>query len=165
MKHVFAAALICGASPALAIDGCLVGQWEVDAADMAFGMQQQLGNAVRHVSGRMSVVITEAGLVNLSAENLTFSLAIPDVPPVEIQLVGYGIATLTAEDGQTFSAVSTEYNVVGSADVFGQKMEIPVTPANAGWGNTQGLYGCSDIGASFEPNVPGTFPSELIRVR
>lgn len=165
MRFTIAIGAICAATQAWAVDPCLVGVWDVDAGDMAVVMEVQLGNAVRHVSGRASVQIDEAGVVNFLAENLVFSIAMPDIPPMDIQLVGYGIADLTVSDGTNFQAVSVDYNLVGSADVFGERLEVPFTTANAGWGNTGGVYGCSADSASFEPTAFGTFPRELIRVR
>jgi hypothetical protein len=47
MKFVTAFFLMACASPALAIDSCLVGVWEADGADLAHVMGSQMPSGVR----------------------------------------------------------------------------------------------------------------------
>ena len=153
------------ATPAHAIDGCLVGVWEADAEDMAHVMQVQMGSPVSHKSGRVSVEITEFGVMTLLVENLVFTVAVPNVPAMDVEVVGYSQGAMNADDGSNYLAVAAEYSLVGSANVLGQRMEIPITTADAGWGNSRGSYGCTANSASFEPSQIGTFPRKLNRVR
>ncbi len=153
------------APPAYAIDGCLVGVWEADAVDMAAVMQDQMGSAVSYKSGRVSVEITEFGVMTMLAENLIFSVAVPNIPPVDVELVGYSQGAMNADDGSNFLAVAAEYSLVGSADVLGQRMEIPVTTADAGWGNARGTYTCTGNSVTLRPSQPGSYPRKLTRVR
>ena len=153
------------ASPAAAIDGCLIGVWEADAQDMAHVMESQMGNQVDHMSGRVSVEITEFGVMTMLAENLVFSVQMPNIPPMDIEIVGYSQGSMNADDGVNFHAVATEYSLVGKANVLGQMMEIPVTTADAGWGNARGTYGCSGDQVAFDPNQMGSYPRLLRRVR
>lgn len=168
MRH-FQAFMILGmtaaAAPAAALDSCLAGVWEADAADMAHVMQSQTGSPVTHVSGRVSLEITEFGVLTMLAEDLVFEMQVPNIPPVQVEVVGYTHGAMNADDGVNFHAVAAEYSLVGAADVLGQRMEIPINTATAGWGNARGTYGCTAGSVAFDPDQLGSFPRRFRRVR
>lgn len=165
MKRVLTSLFAVAATPAFAFDACLVGLWEVDMGDMAVVMQVQMGSPVTYVSGRMSIEVTEIGSFTLLAEGLTFKVAVPSAPAMDVTIEGYSAGAIGAAGDNTFEAIANDFSLVGTADIFGERMEIPITPADAPWGTAQGVYGCSEDSASFEPDMIGTFPREWIRVR
>jgi len=165
MRHLFTTALITLASPAFAIDSCLVGIWEADGADLAHVMGTQMGGSASHVSGRVSLEITDAEVMTLLVEDFTILPALPDVPPTPITVNGYSQGSMNADDG-TYVANAPEYSLIGSADVLGQRLEFSAHEFSGGaWGQSRGSYGCSGTSVSFEADTLGSIPRRWSRVR
>lgn len=159
MKHFIAGFFLClSATPTLALDDCLVGSWRVDGADMARMMASQTGGSVNHLGGSATLEISAAGAIAMRANDLVFQVEVPDAPSVSVTVSGYSNGTMTLGEGGAFSATASDYSLVGSADVLGQRMEIPVQSGTAGWGTSSGSYACSASSVTFEPAQPGSFP-------
>lgn len=153
------------ATPALAIDSCMVGVWEADGSDMATVLAAQMNGSASHTGGRATLEITVDGTMTLLSQDMKFSVQVPNAPVIEVTVTGYAQGAMNADDGQTYVANAPEYSLVGSADVLGQRMEIPVTSATGGWGTSQGTYGCSANSMSFEATQLGSIPRSWRRIR
>ncbi len=77
---------------------------------------------------------------------------------------GFSEGAMNADDGRNYRAVAAQYSLVGPAEVFGQRMDIPITQADGGWGTSTGIYGCTDTGIAFEANELGTIPRSWTRL-
>lgn len=165
MKQVLIAALMALATPALAIDRCLVGVWQADGDDIASVMGAQMGGSAVHVGGRVSIEIDPTGTMTLLAEDFAVAVAVPSVPEVVVTVTGYSQGAMNADDGRTYVANAPEYSLVGSAMVLGQRMDIPVTSASGSvWGQSRGTYGCSGASVSFDATELGSIPRRWTRI-
>lgn len=154
-----------GSTPALAVDSCMVGTWEADGADMAAVMATQMGGGATHIAGRASLEITDTGVMTLLAEDMTFAVQMANMPAIDVTVTGYAQGAMNAEDGRTYVANAPEYSLVGSANVLGERMEIPVTSASGSWGTSQGTYSCDATSMSFEADQLGSIPRIWRRFR
>lgn len=148
------------ATPAAAIDSCLLGVWEADGADMAEVLATQMGNAASHVGGRTTMEVDQFGNVTLLAQDMQYAVQIPDAPETVITVSGYSKGAMNADDGRTYVAVAADFRLVGSAVVYGQRMEIPVTQGlgGAAWGTSSGTYACTANSVSFDAVLLGSIP-------
>lgn len=154
------------ATPALAIDPCLVGVWEADADDMAHMLGIQMNATVEHTGGRTSIEIDEFGSMTALSEDMTYSVTMPDMPPFTITVVGFGEGAMNADDGRNFVANMPVYEMVGRAEILGEVMELPFSTGMPDTipGRAEGLYGCSGDTASFDSGA-GPIPRRWRRVR
>ena len=158
-------ALTLSASSALAIDACLVGAWQVDGQSLANAMGAQMGGTATHQGGSASMQITDAGDIGMTIDSLVVSAEMPGAPPMAITIDGASQGTLDAADN-SYAADVTDYTLVGSADMMGTRMEIPITSASGGgWGQSSGAYSCSNDTLTFVPTEAGSIPPAWIRVR
>jgi hypothetical protein len=159
-------ALVLGTTSAHAIDGCMVGVWEADGTDIAHVMATQMNGAAQYLSGNVSLEITEFGTMTLLANNLVIEVRMPDTPAIQVTVSGYSQGAMNADDGTNYVANAPEYDLMGSADVMGMRMDIPVTSASGGvWGQSTGTYGCTDSGMAFEATELGSIPRSWTKVR
>ena len=159
-------ALIALATPASAIDSCLVGVWEADGPDIAHVMGTQMQGSAAFVGGRVSVEITEFGNMTLLAEDLRIAVTVAGTPEIVVTVNGYSQGAMNADDGTNYVANVPEYDLVGSANVMGMQMDVPITSASgAVWGQSRGTYGCSGDRVAFEASELGTIPRLWHRVR
>lgn len=168
MKRITAFILTTLATPALAIDDCLVGFWEADNADLAhvMGAQMPAGGSMQYVSGRVSLEITGDGTMTLLSEDFTILSMMPDTPATAVTINGYSQGAMNADDGRNYVANAPEYDLLASAEVLGQTFEISAAELSGGaWGQSTGIYGCSGDSVSFEANRMGTIPRLWTRVR
>ena len=165
MRFPLTLAVCLSASPALAIDNCLIGTWQADAADIARSMAAQMNGGARHVGGQVTMKITNTGSVEMRAENLVMSVSPDGIPAMDVTVNGYSRGTMQADDGNSFTATVPEYALVGSADVLGQRMEIPFTSASGMLGNASGTYQCNETNAQFAADNPGSMPGTWQRLR
>ena len=164
MKRL-ATLLTLAATPAAAVDDpCLIGTWEADASDMAHLMSVQTGASVIALSGRATMEILPSGEMTMLAEDMTFEMAMPDMPKVPVTITGYSRGSMTT-DGAAFNTFVSDFDLVGKADIMGSVMEIPVNSGTAPWGSATGIYGCTDTGISFEATALGSIPRSWRRVR
>jgi hypothetical protein len=158
--------LLLVSTPALAIDRCMVGVWKADASDMAQVMATQMGGSAQHLSGSAVLEITETGVMTLLSDDLKFSISMPDMPAMELTISGFAEGAMNADDGRNYVANAPVYDLLGTADVLGQTMSIPVTSAaGTGWGVSQGTYGCRGLSMSFEATVLGSIPRRFEKLR
>lgn len=158
--------LIFGATSAQAIDGCMVGVWEADGHDIAHIMAEQMGGSAAYLSGTVSLEITGTGNMTLLADDLVIEVKVPDTPAIQVTVVGYSQGAMNADDGTNYVANAPEYALVGSADIMGMRMDVPITSADGGvWGQSRGTYGCSSDGLAFEATAMGSIPRSWKRVR
>lgn len=153
------------ATSAHAIDPCMVGVWEADAADIAALMAEQMGGSATHLGGNASLDITDTGVMTLLVNDLIIEVQMPDVPAIAVTISGYSQGAMDADDGATYVANAPEYDLIGSADVMGTRMDIPVTSDAGPWGQSTGTYGCSDDSLTFEADMPGSIPPAWTPVR
>lgn len=158
--------LFVGATSAHAIDACMVGVWEADGHDIAHVMAEQMGGTAAYLGGTVSLEITGSGNMTLLADNLVIEVKVPDTPAIAVSVVGYSQGAMNADDGINYVANAPEYDLVGSANVMGMSMDIPITSAEGGpWGQSTGTYGCSADGLAFEATALGSIPRSWTRVR
>lgn len=154
------------ASPAFAIDDCLVGIWDADGTDMALVLGVQMGGSATHSGGRTSLEVTSTGAMTLRAEDMTFSIQVPNIPAIDVTVIGYAQGAIDADDGATYVATAPDYALVGAADVLGERMEIPVNAGGgAGWGTSTGTYSCDGNSLTFEATQLGSIPRSWRRIR
>lgn len=163
-KTSFALALSLIATPALAIDPCLVGKWQAGGADMAAVLAEQMNAQATYLSGQTIIDIDEFGNLTLLSDNMTYAIQAPEMPAMEVSVNGFSEGAMNADDGRNYRAVAAQYSLVGPAEVFGQRMDIPITQADGGWGTSTGIYGCTDTGIAFEANELGTIPRSWTRL-
>lgn len=167
MKSLYCAGfgLVLTATSAHAIDDCMVGVWEADGNDIAHVMASQMGGNAQYLAGTVSLEITEFGTMTLLANDLVIAVQMPDTPAIEVTVAGYSQGAMNADDGTNYVANAPEYSLMGSANVMGMRMDIPVTSADGGvWGQSTGTYGCSGNGMSFEATALGSIPRSWTRV-
>jgi hypothetical protein len=158
--------LVFGATSAHAIDACMVGVWEADGSDIAQVMAVQMGGNAEYLGGTVSLEITDTGTMTLLANDLVLGVTVPDTPAIEVTVAGYSQGAMNADDGTNYVANAPEYSLMGSANVMGMRMDIPVTSADGGvWGQSTGTYGCTSNSMSFEATALGSIPRSWRRVR
>ncbi|WP_341368385.1 hypothetical protein [Yoonia sp. BS5-3] len=153
------------ATSAHAIDPCMVGVWEADGHDIAHVMAEQMGGTATYLSGTTSLEIDQFGNMTLLVDDLVIETKMPDIPAIQVTISGYSEGAMNADDGRSYVANAPHYDLVGSADVLGTRMEIPVTSASGPWGQSTGIYGCTEDGLAFEADKLGTIPRSWTRVR
>ncbi|WP_373355678.1 hypothetical protein [Pseudoroseicyclus sp. CXY001] len=164
-RAAFAAiALAIAASPAAALDSCAIGVWEADANDIAHLMATTMNGTAEHVSGTAHMVITADGIAEIIANNLTINVVVAGTPPIEVVVTGYSRGLFEA-DGGAWRYSTVDFELIGSADVLGQRMTIPITSDTGMFGNAEGIYGCSETSMSFDAgdDLP-RFPRRWTRV-
>jgi hypothetical protein len=170
MKRLMLTGLLLAGTPAMAVDPCLLGTWQADtasmAADMATLMSGQMGIAVSasHAGGEISMEINEAGFVTMLVDNLQIAVTPVGVPEMLVTVTGFSEALITAEDGATYDTTAVDYNLLGSADVMGQTMEIPFDASTGMGGASAGGYRCAGDGLQFSPEPAGTMPAAWTRL-
>jgi hypothetical protein len=161
MKLVTALIFAASASPAFAIDPCLVGVWQADAADLAhvMGSQMPAGGSIGYVSGTVTLEITGDGTMTLLSNNFMVNSIMPDIPPTTVTINGWSEGAMNADDGSTYVANAPDYDLIGTADVMGAVIEISAAELSGGvWGQSRGIYGCTGDSVSFEADRLGSIP-------
>lgn len=164
MKRIVTIAALLG-QPAFALDDCLVGVWAADGAGMAAAMASSTGSQVQHVSGQTTLTITASGTVEMQAAEIVFAMTMENIPPMQIAVNGYSRGTMTTQ-ASSYTATANDYSLVGSGEVMGQRMDIPITSASGGrWGTSSGNFACAGNSLNFTTNQPGSIPPSFVRVR
>lgn len=148
---VFAATAF--ATPALAVDDCLLGIWEADLGALAEIMGRQMNGSATPVGGNVLMTITPAGTANMVINDLVINVVVPDVPAMDVSVTGISNGAFMGEAGR-WSVVSGTYSLVGSADVMGQTMTIPFNSATGMFGGGAGSYTCDSSAISFSSDTP-----------
>ena len=149
MRTLLIATTFCLTSTAsLAIDNCLVGTWRADMAGIAEIMARQMNGSATPVGGQVFMQISADGQTNIIVENMTINVRVPDVPAMDVSVNGGSSGPMTAEGG-SWSVVSANYNLVGSANVLGQRMDIPFSSDTGMFGSGSGTYVCGASEVTF----------------
>jgi len=111
------------ASPALAVDDCLLGTWQADLAALSQIMSRQMNGTATPVGGTVFMTITPDGRVDMVVNNLVLNVVVPDVPPMDVSVNGVSSGAFTGDSGN-WSVVTATYTLAGSANVMGQTMTI-----------------------------------------
>ncbi|WP_106745966.1 hypothetical protein [Yoonia maritima] len=151
-------ALAFPASTAFAIDDCLVGTWVADLDDLAHIMAVQMNATGQPVGGEVTMQIAADGTFTTLIDNLIIRVEAAGIPPMDVSVVGYNSGVMTTDDGAWVVTVP-EYDLVGSADVMGQRMDIPFSSETGLFGGGLGIYGCRADSVAFEstgdtPRIP-----------
>lgn len=149
MRLTLAALAAIAATPALAIDDCLVGRWQVDTGDMAQVLATQMGGDATYVGGGVTMQISEDGDISLLVRDLTLNVQVPDTPAMDVAVNGASRGNLDAENGG-WTLTVVDYDLVGSADVLGSVMTIPFNSASGMFGGGSGHYTCETDILSFD---------------
>lgn len=150
--------LIMSANGAMAMDPCLPGSWEIDGSQLAQIMGAQMGGTATYEGGAATLQITDGGEMSMTVEDLVIATQMPGAPVISVTLNGTSHGAMTT-DGDTYRANAIDYNLIGTADVMGTRMEVPVTSAGGtGWGTSQGSYSCADDTLTFMPTDAGSIP-------
>lgn len=140
------------AAPAMAdVDPCVVGTWQADLDELAAIMATQMQGAATPVAGMVVMQVTPAGTVRIDVTNMTLSVKVPNAPEMDVTVTGYSAGTMMAEGG-SWAATSTDYNLVGAADIMGSRMEIPFNSATGMFGSGEGTYTCAGTQLTFASN-------------
>ena len=79
---------------------------------------------------------------------MTISVKVPNAPEMAVSVSGYSAGSVTAS-GNVWVTSTTDYNLIGSADVLGSRKEIPFRSTNGMFGSGDGTYLCSGNILSF----------------
>jgi len=143
------------ATPAAALDTCLIGSWTADGADMASVIGQQMNATATHIGGQSTVMVDAAGTISLLSSDMTYKIQAPEMPEMEVTINGTSTGTLTTEGTGAFTANLSIASMTAVANFLGQTMEVPF---EAVVGMTGGSYSCEGAKATFEPLDQGSFP-------
>ncbi|MEJ8562526.1 hypothetical protein QTO30_15710 [Yoonia sp. GPGPB17] len=158
MKSITPTIAFCIATIALpataAVEECMVDTWIADMRDIADMMALQMQGTATPVNGEVSMQIAADGRFTLLADDMIINVQVPNVPPMDVKVVGYSAGLLDAADN-TFMAAVNDYNLVGSADVLGQMMEIPFSSDTGLGGGGIGWFECAGDTLRFEATVGG----------
>ena len=149
MKRISLVIGLFVASPAFALDECLIGTWHVDTADFAHVLSTQMGGTASYASGGAIMNIGADGAVLITVNSLVLNVQMPDMPTMDVTVDGHSAGSITADD-QAWALTGGDYALVGSANVMGQTLSIPFTSATGMFGGGLGEYGCSAGSLSFE---------------
>lgn len=146
------------------VDACVVGTWQADLGDIATMMATQMQGAATHVSGRVTMQITAAGTLRTNVEDMTLQVKVPNAPQMDVAVQGYSAGAMQAA-GNAWAATATDYNLVGSADVMGTRMQIPFTSATGMFGSGAGSYTCAGGSLTFSTSTsPAKIPPNWTRL-
>ncbi|EBA11947.1 hypothetical protein [Roseobacter sp. CCS2] len=158
MKPVMPAIAFCIvtiAQPASAtVEDCMVDTWIADMRDVADMMALQMQGTATPVRGEIAMQIADDGSFTLLADDMIINVQVPNVPAMDVKVVGYSAGQLDAADNVFLASVS-DYNLVGSADVLGQTMEIPFSSETGMGGGGTGWFECAGDTLRFEATVDG----------
>ncbi|WP_108813574.1 hypothetical protein [Loktanella sp. Alg231-35] len=136
------------------VEACMVDTWIADMGDIAAMMAAQMQGAATPVNGEVSMQIAADGSFTLLADDMIINVQMPDVPAMDVKVVGYSAGQMDASDN-TFLAAVDDYSLVGSADVLGQTMEIPFSSDTGLGGGGIGWFECAGDTLRFEATVGG----------
>jgi hypothetical protein len=145
-----------------AVESCMVGTWIADMRDIADMMALQMQGNATPTDGEVSMAVLPDGSFTLLADNMTISVAIPDVPAMSVTVNGYSAGQFDAAEN-VFLALVGDYTLVGAADVMGQTMEIPFTSATGLGGGGAGWFECTGDTLRFEA-TSGTATNRMPRL-
>ena len=131
------------------VERCMVGTWIADMRDIADMMAVQMQGGAVPVNGEVSMEIRPNGSFTLLADDMTINVSVPDVPAMSVKVTGYSAGNFDAADN-VFIASVHDYQLVGSADVMGQRMEIPFSSATGLGGGGAGWFECAGNSLQFE---------------
>jgi len=158
------AVVLTGAPANAAVEACMVGTWVADLGDVADMIALQMEGEATPKGGEMSMQIGPDGSFTLLVSNMQIGFQMPDMPPFDVNIVGYSAGQFDAA-ANTFMATVDDYDLLGSADVLGTTMEIPFSSDTGIGGGGTGWFECSGDTLRFEPNVGGvTSPSRMPRL-
>jgi hypothetical protein len=129
------------ATPALAVDDCLLGPWQADLGALSEIMGRQMNGTATPVGGSVIMTITPAGMANMVINDLVINVVVPNVPAMDVSVSGVSNGVFAGDAG-SWSVVTATYTLVGSADVMGQTMTIPFDSATGMFGGGAGTYTC-----------------------
>lgn len=132
-----------------AVEDCMIGTWIADMGDIADMMALQMQGAASPVGGEVSMQIAADGTFTLLADDMIVNLQVPNAPAMDVKVVGYSAGQFDAADN-VFLATIGDYNLLGSADVMGQTLEIPFTSATGLGGGGTGWFECAGDTLRFE---------------
>lgn len=142
-------------SPALAIDPCIIGNWEPDYLTYGEQYMDAMGAQRVAITGDMVMSISDVDIGTYLVENLNLDIVMPDTPPMSILLNGNGEFSMTTTD-ETFLVVMGPFAYTAKATIntgVGDPMvlDVPVTDEMAPFGGAAGAYTCSADTLEFEP--------------
>ena len=149
MRLIITALTLALTIPTTALaDACMTGRWQADLADVATMMTAQMGGSAEARGGLVTMDVAADGSFLVQTDNMTIAVTPPNVPTVDVSVNGYSRGTFTV-DGTTFAALVNDYALVGSADVLGQRMDIPFDASTGAFGNASGTYTCDATALRF----------------
>jgi hypothetical protein len=137
-----------------AVEACMVDTWIADMSDIADMMALQMQGNAMPVSGEVSMQIAADGSFTLLADDMIINVQVPNVPAMDVKVVGYSTGQMDASDN-AFLATVGDYSLVGSADVLGQTMDIPFSSDTGLGGGGIGWFGCAGDTLRFEALTGG----------
>lgn len=143
------------------VDPCVVGTWQADLSELAAIMATQMQGTATPVGGMVIMQITPTNTVRIDVDDMAIRVKVPNAPEMNVTVTGYSTGTMRAE-GNAWTATSTDYNLVGAADIMGTRMEIPFSAATGMFGSGDGTYTCAGTNLTFQtssaaPKIPPTW--------
>ncbi len=146
MKRILICLGAFAATPALAVDDCLVGRWTPDfpAMEQQFIQTSQSQNV--SIGGGMVMTIAADQTGSYQANDLNFAVENAGIPKTTILMNGTGAFSVMADGGTfEFTMGAFNYAMVATIDMPSGPltMDIPFTEEMAPMGgNTSGTYTC-----------------------
>jgi hypothetical protein len=134
------------------VDSCVVGTWQADLTELAAIMATQMQGAATPVGGMVIMQVSPGGGLRIEVNNMTLRVKVPNAPEMDVSVNGYSAGSINAT-GNAWSANSTDYNLVGAADVLGSRMEIPFSSATGMFGSGDGSYACAGTTLVFDSST------------
>lgn len=146
MKRILICIGAFAATPALAVEDCLVGSWAPDFA----AMEQQFVEVAKadsaSISGGMVMIIAADQTGSYQANDLNFVIENAGLPKTTVSMNGTGAFSVVADGGSfEFTMGAFDYAMVATIDMNGSPvtMDIPFSEEMAPMGgNTSGTYTC-----------------------
>lgn len=169
---ILAIGIGAAATPALAVDPCLVGVWRADGTDMATLLAAQMNGSARYVGGDVVMTIGADDSLIFQVLELQFEMQPEGAPFTQVVTVngtsqGRFETGVSAESGGAFWDFTVGYyDFVGSAEVMGETMTIPFQSSSGMMGSADGTYQCTGDTAAFgAARAPMSFPRVWSRLR
>jgi len=146
MKRILICLGALAATPAFAVDACLIGSWTSDFSAMEQQFVQSIQSQSASITGGLVMTINADQTGSYQANDLNFAVENTGIPKTTISMNGTGVFTVIADEGNfEFTMGAYDYALIATVDMGGNPvtMDIPFTEEMTPMGgNIDGTYTC-----------------------
>lgn len=136
---------------------CLLGSWKPDLNSLADIQKNQLGAASATVSGEIVMRFLDSDRGETVVPSMVTNVTFTDQPSVTTTVSGRTDFTYIASDvDSTIMMETVDFQYVASADVLGERIEIPVNSDDGLFGSAVGTFTCSGNNLEIRTGTPQT---------